>query len=127
MKFIWEAKDISCGRIVCKPTHQFSDRKNAVERGFKPDGWTSKWTFKIGWLAGGNPAQEDYYELPREEREGKRKDYCLMCMTDGMISVPHTKQEIADWLNTEEMIPMPHDWFVATVDYLRTINERGNG
>jgi hypothetical protein len=48
-------------------------------------------------------------------------------MTDGLIGSPHTKQEMADFLNEHEYIPMPHEWFVATVEYLRHLNEHGNG
>ena len=57
MKFTWEPKDIVSGRIVCKP--------KADDGTFKPDGWTAKWTYKIGWLAAGNP-EKDYYA--RNER-----------------------------------------------------------
>jgi len=72
MKMIWEANDIECGRFVCKPTHQFSDRKSILERQFEPDGWTSKWTHKIGWLAAGNPLDKTDYKLPPDEQENSR-------------------------------------------------------
>jgi hypothetical protein len=78
MKFTWEAKDMVCGRIICKPTHQFSDRKRPSEQGFKPCGWTAKHTYKLGWLAGGNPLQKEDYKLEREARAAARKDYCLI-------------------------------------------------
>ena len=126
MKFVWEPKDIVCGRIVCKGTHQFSERKNPVERGFKPDGWTAKWTFKIGWLAGGNAQVEPDY-TNHETIEATRCDYCLISMSDGRIGNPKTKQEMADWLNSEEMIPMSYEWLVPTMEFLREVGERGNG
>jgi len=122
MKFTWQPDDISSGRIVCRPEHQFSDRKNIIERGFKPDGWTAKWTYKIGWLAGGNLTRPYLYTEPEN-----RADFCLICMTDGMILEPMTTKEMASWLNKNKMMPMPHEWFVATVEFLKTINERGNG
>ena len=119
MKFTWEASDIVCGRIICKP----NPRKGL----FTPCGWTAKHTYKIGWLAGGNPMQVVDFKLKIEDRIKVRQDYCLIAMTDGMIGNPHTKQELADQLNTYELSPMPHEWFLATVDYLRDLNERGNG
>ena len=125
MKFTWEPKDIVSGRIVCKP--------KADDGTFKPDGWTAKWTYKIGWLAAGNP-EKDYYPIQgntRKEREEyletHRADYCGLAMTDGMVTRAMTKKEFAAWLNDEGMIPMPHAWFVDTIEYLRGINERGNG
>lgn len=124
MKFTWEPSDIECGRIVCKP--------HTGDEQFKPNGWTAKWTYKLGWLAAGNPARE-YHPIKgnnREERETyiqqHRADYCAIAMTDGMITSPKTQVEMAQWLNDEGMIPMPHEWFVKTVEYLRHINERGN-
>ena len=123
MKLTWEAKDIECGRIVCKP--------NPNDGEFTPCGWTAKHTYKIGWLAGGNPTREyNSIKGTRKEREEHaektRADYCLVCMTDGMIGNGKTKREMAEFLNEYGLIPMPHDWFVKTVEYLRTINERGN-
>jgi hypothetical protein len=120
MKFTWEPKDIICGRIVCKP--------NLVDDEFTPCGWTAKWTYKMGWLAAGNP-QKEYYPIKgdsRKEREEyiekHRADYCAIAMTDGMITSPRTKKEMADWLNSENMIPMPQEWFLETISYLRHLN-----
>jgi len=60
MEYIWTEKDVICGRIVCKVPHD----------NFKVDGWTAKWTFKIGFDATKKPA------------EGR---YLLLAMTDGMV------------------------------------------
>ena len=92
MKYTWQPEDIMCGRIVCRPEHEFSDRKSIIERQFKPSSWTANWTYKIGWLAGGNP-QREYHPIKgntgkeREEYvEKHRADYCAIAMTDGMIT-----------------------------------------
>jgi hypothetical protein len=99
MKFTWESSDIIAGRIVCKPNPNTA--KKVLERSFTPDGWTAKWTHKIGY----NPAL------------GSKK-YILISMTDGMISKPRTAEEMAAALNEDGMIPMPHAWLIKTLDYL---------
>lgn len=133
MKFTWEPSDISCGRIICKSTYGDCDKATSFIRDFKPCGWTAKWTYKIGWLAGGNP-QKEYLPIQGKTRkemekyvEENRADYCVIAMTDGMITNPRTQKEMAHWLTKEKMIPMPHEWFLKTVEYLRHLNEHGNG
>ena len=99
MKYIWEEHDIIAGRIVCKPNP--NEAKRLLERTFTPDGWTAKWTQKIGF----NPACG-------------AKRYILISMTDGMISKPHTAKELAAILNNEGLIPMPHAWLIKTMNHL---------
>lgn len=110
MKIIWTADDIICGRIICKAEHEFSNRKNILERQFKPNGWTSKWTYKIGYSFGGK----------------EKEKFHLLSMTDGLVGSIKTAEEMAKYLNKEKMIPMPYKWLMATMEYLRELNESGN-
>jgi hypothetical protein len=95
MQYIWTKEDIICGRIVCKPW-----------KSNKPiDGWSAKWTFKLGFYGGDNKC-------------------CLIAMTDGMISMrDRSMAEIAEFLTENGMMPMPHKRFIATMDYLRDCYE----
>ena len=103
----WTVDDIVCGRIVCKT-------KNASP--FIADGWTAKWTFKIGW----NPSDSNL-----TKGESYDPQYCLICLTDGMVCpCKKNKQEIADWLNKNIMIPMPKDWIMATMKYLLPLYDK---
>jgi hypothetical protein len=95
MKTIWEPNDVVVGRIVCKPLQ-------GKERHFKPTGWTAKWTYKIGFVNGGGA-----------------QNYTLICMCDGMVGRPHTQAELADALNRDKLILMPHGWLMATMEFLR--------
>jgi hypothetical protein len=94
VKYIWEEKDIEnmTGRMVCKPS---------AKDFFKPDGWTAKWTFQIGYA------------------NGTGEKLCLISITDGMISQIYTPKELAALLNKDEMIPMPYSWHLATLEFLR--------
>lgn len=120
MKYTWTADDIKPGRIVCssklpKPGDNF--------------GWFAKWTYKIGWLAGGNPKKD--YVIPKglnsKEREEflykNRAEYCLISMTDGMISNPMTKEKMAKALNKDNMMPCPHYQLIETINYLKDCYE----
>lgn len=104
MKFTWEEHDIIAGRIVCKPSA--NAKKKLLERSFTPDGWSAKWTHKIGF----NPALNS-------------KKYVLIAMTDGMISKPYTAKELVAHLNEDGLIPMPHAWLIKTMDYLKDCYE----
>lgn len=95
MKTIWEPSDIVCGRIVCKPLQK-------GERVFEPNGWTAKWTFKIGFVGGGG---ED--------------NYVMVCMCDGMVSRPRSKEQLAQEFNRDGLILMPHGWLIETMNFLR--------
>lgn len=107
MKYKWTEDDVICGRIVCKPI--------ATSNGSE-DGWSAKWTHKIGFLAGGNPKKPD--------AQGKERcDYVLIAMTDGMICSCKTKSGVVVWLNGEGMIPMPHKRLLAVMEYLRDVYE----
>lgn len=68
-------------------------------RSFEANGWRAKWTFKIGWR--------------------KSNTYCLIAMTDGMIKSDMNKEDLIYWLNKNDMMPMPHEWFMATMDFLK--------
>jgi hypothetical protein len=105
-----------CGRIVGKP-----ETENAPDQ----NGWSAKWTYKIGWLASGNPTVATDY-TSRESIENTRKDYCLVAMTDGMILQPMTKPEMADYLNRYGMVPMPQNRVMTMMAFLQPINEFGN-
>ena len=107
MKYIWEEKDIIAGRIVCKPNPNTATK--VLERSFTPDGWTAKWTFKIGY----NPAL------------GSKK-YVFISMTDGMISKPKTVKEMVDSLNEDGLIPMPHTWLIKTFNFMEGSYEGNN-
>ena len=96
MKFIWEEKDIIAGRIVCKPP-SYQGRET-----FSPCGNSVKWTYKIGYINGGDD-----------------KRNALICMCDGLIMGGMTKLDIVERLNKDGMIPMPHKWLIQTMDYLR--------
>lgn len=99
MKFVWSEKDIICGRIVCK-----AETKDSL---WKPDGWTAKWTFKIGF----------------DPSKSSDKSVCLICMADGMISSPQSRAELAGYLNSNELIPMPYQWLQKTIEFLRDAYE----
>ena len=94
MKYIWTEEDIICGRFVCKP----------IKDG-KVEGWQAKWTHKIGYYGGGNKS-------------------CLIAMTDGSVSLrDESPANIADFLNENQMIPMPHNRLIETMEYLRDCYE----
>jgi hypothetical protein len=96
MKYNWELKDIVAGKIVCKdPSYQKRDF-------FQANGNSAKWTYKIGF---------GYWE------DGQRPT--LNAMTDGMIHSFKNDQELVDYLNKCELIPMPHKWLIETMNYLR--------
>jgi hypothetical protein len=101
MKYTWTEKDIIPGRFVCKDI-------NKDNKSFAPDDWTAKWTHKIGW---------------RTEISKKDGHLCVIAMTDGAVYLSGNETVIADYLNREEMIPMPHKWLISTMDYLRDCYE----
>ena len=113
MKFHWETKDVVCGRIVCKPN---------TEPAFEPNGWTAKWTYKIGWQCGlqAPPAYKG------EDSRYHTDHFCTVAMTDGMTGPCQSKAEITKWLNGNGMIPMPHDWFIKTMEFLKDCYEVGD-
>ena len=100
MKYHWEEKDVVCGRIICKPLAK-------GQTVFKADGWTAKWTLKIGY----NPAHSS------------KQQYCLISMTDGFVGACQSKATLVKYLNREQMRPMPHDWWLKTVEFLRDCYE----
>jgi hypothetical protein len=117
MKYTWERNDIICGRIICK--------KSATEAKTDDLGWYAKHTYKIGWLAAGNP-EKDYYPIKGETREEReryieenRADYCLIAMMDGMISSPQTKCEMTKFLSENGYMPAPHSHVMKIMEYLR--------
>lgn len=99
MTYHWTEADIIAGRWVCKPTaYHHPDR---TDRDWQPDGGTAKWTELIGYANGTGDAA------------------VLIALVDGMVGKVKTKAEIAAQLNKQGMIPMPHKWLLATIDYLR--------
>lgn len=116
MKFTWENSDIICGRYICKSEHANSERPKAKDRTFHGNSFTASVTYKIGYLAAGNPLFPD-------TSGDARKDFVLIAITDGMIGLPMTKRELVDDLNERQMIPMPHDWLVKTIEHLRDAYE----
>lgn len=95
----WEAEDIRAGMIVCR-AHRGKEK-------WKPDGWTAKWTHKIGFV-------------PCDKGSEGNGHYCQIAMTDGMVYCRgKTKGEMAALLNKEDMILMPYSWWLQTVRYLR--------
>jgi len=97
MKYIWEPNDIIPGRIVCK---HFSYQRNDA---FIPCGNSAKWTYKIGYRSGGDNGEK----------------YVLVCMADGLVRKGTTREKLAEDLNADELIPMPHKWFIKQMDWLR--------
>jgi len=99
MKYIWEEKDVICGRFVCRGETASESRRK------KDMGWHEKWTYKIGFHAG-------------------RKTSCLIAMTDGMVMMrDRTPLEIAEYLTENNMIPAPHSWMIELITDLRDCYE----
>lgn len=106
-KHAWSKEDVSAGMIVCR-----------AHRGRGPwtaEGWTAKWTHKIGFIAGSSQTKKDlktnrYYS----------SHYCQIAMTDGMVYHRGLSQEeMAARLTEEDMIPMPWSWWLKMVRHLR--------
>jgi len=110
MHITWEAKDIIPGRMICK---QF-------KKPLSPGGWEAKWTLKIGFHINHPNAP-----LLKNEETGEylQNNLCLISMSDGMITKPMSAEDLAAQLNKDEMIPMPHDWLIAIINFLRGIHE----
>ena len=99
MKYIWEEKDINCGRIVCKNVK------------FEPtDGWQAWRTFKIGYVGGSSTYDETGGGV------------VLISMTDGMVGTRRSKQDMANYLSNEGMISMPYENFIKLMD----VFQKGN-
>lgn len=110
MKFHWETKDVIPGRIVCKPR-----RHRKMKAMYEPDGWSAKWTCKIGFQCGA------HVPISYKGDDGRYHSdhYCLIAMTDGMTGPCRSKADIAKWLNDNGMIPMPHEWLMKTIEFLK--------
>lgn len=109
MKIQWETKDVIPGRIVCK---------QPAGRSFKADGHSAKWSYKIGFMPGDiSPPVRD------ENGKWKSNHFCTVAMTDGMVIGPKSAEEMVQWLNNNQMIPMPHKWLLEVVEYLRGVYE----
>lgn len=94
MKYIWEPKDIEVGMFVCK---HFSYQGN---KSFVPCYNSIKWTFQVGWIS----SQKDH------------KEYNTICLADGMINRGKTKEVMAELFNKEELVLMPYDWLVKSIE-----------
>ena len=95
MKYVWEEKDIIGGRFVCKP-HEVPTKG---KKEWEPDGWTAKWTFKIGYTV--NPS-----------------GMTTISVVDGSTTKACTKAVMAERLNRDGLIPMPYSWLIKTMEYL---------
>ena len=104
MKYVWEEKDVVCGRIVCR-----------VPQSSEMNGNQAKHTYKIGWHVGGH--------VPISWRDSSGKyhtdHFCTIAMTDGMVNGPKSKVAMVKWLNDNDMIPAPHEFVVRVMDYLK--------
>lgn len=107
-RFNWTPDDVHSGMIVCR-AHRGSDK-------WKPDGWTAKWTYKIGFVPGDGRVTRDpnmpgrYLPVPQ---------YCQIAMTDGMVCCRKmSKADMAKRLTEDDMIPMPWSWWLRMVRYL---------
>ena len=94
MKYIWSATDVRPGRCVCKSESSAKEDIN----------WHAKWTYKIGWIC---------------QNDAAGKSLVTICLVDGMTSKTKSAQEIADWLNKEEMMPMPHKRLIEVMNSIR--------
>ena len=93
MKYEWEKEDIICGRYVCKP---FDAHNHKVLH------WDAKWSYKIGYYGCGNTK------------------CCLVSLIDGSVTlINSSKEEIAVYLNDNDIIPMSHNRLVETINFLR--------
>jgi hypothetical protein len=89
----WTISDITAGRLVCK----------APGESGAADGWFAKWSYKIGWIAGGVSDM-----------------YVLINMNDGMVHSEKTRQDVLRWLRSEKMVPMREDWWQEVCGWMKT-------
>ncbi len=95
MKYTWHPDDINPGIWVCKH-FSYQGREQ-----FEPCGNSIKWTRLIGFQIG-NERVKDCYNL--------------ISLADGMIFKAKSKQELCDSFNADELIPMPFDWLVKSIE-----------
>ena len=93
MIYVWQEKDVRCGIFVCRRPPEGED--------LEPSGWNAKWMYKIGY------------------QRSRSAGATLVCMADGMIGRKRTVKEMADYLNENDMIPMPHKWVIKMFEYMR--------
>ncbi len=106
-KHIWAPEDVEVGMIVC--------RAHRGPRKWAPEGWTAKWTHKIGWVSGDGETTKDPITHCYVTNH-----YCQIAMTDGMVYHRSlSRAEMAARLTEEDMIPMPYAWWLQMVRYLR--------
>jgi hypothetical protein len=93
-QFIWQPEHISAGMVVCR-AHRGSYR-------WEPDGWTAKWTYKIGFISGSTVKM-----IKHPNGEYEMSNLVLVALTDGMVQGKgFTHKEMAEYLNSYDMIPM---------------------
>jgi hypothetical protein len=106
-KRIWAPEDVKAGMIVCR-AHRGRDK-------WKPDGWTAKWTHKIGFVPGDGKMTKDPLTNSYVSNQ-----CCQIAMTDGMVyHRALSEADMAALLTEEDMIPMPWTWWVQMVRFLR--------
>lgn len=107
--FHWTPEDVSAGMIVCRA------HRNARDK-WQPNGWTAKWTYKIGFVPG-----DGRVTLDSNRSHIGAPSYCMIAMTDGMVcSRKMSKADMAALLTKDDMIPMPWSWWLRMTRYLRT-------
>jgi hypothetical protein len=107
-KYVWSPEDVQSGMIVCR-AHRGRGK-------WKPDGWTAKWTHKIGFVSGDGETTKD----PATNRY-VTSHYCQIAMSDGMVyHREKSREQMAADLTSEDMIPMPYSWWLQMVRYLRS-------
>lgn len=89
----WALEDITAGRLVCK----------APGVAGAADGWFAKWSYKIGWMAGGASGM-----------------YVLVCMSDGTVHSEKSREDMLKWLRSEKMVPMREDWWLEVCKWMGT-------
>lgn len=87
MKYTWEPKDITAGRVYTKPCTVV------------PNGWHAKHTYQIG------------YDASREDSD----QYTPIAWCDGMICKPRSRQEFAVFLNEEGYVPITIEHLCAVL------------
>lgn len=99
---VWGKEDFTGGTIVC--------RIETLKRE-KVDGWDAKWSYQIGWMAGGKS---------RISKTSKNRDYfVLISLADGMVGNPKNRDEIMSFLNDNNMAPMSKEAGEKVFEFVR--------
>ena len=92
---VWTKDNIVSGQYVCKQRTPGGDL-----------GWQTKWSYQVGYFVG-------------------KRDGCLISLSDGMIAQKDSsREELAAFLNKNDMIPMTPEWLLDSLEYLGRIDKR---